>query len=218
VLILLLAPQGQGPQPTVDVRDPVEELYPQLGASGASDLEFWTKDELYRFCDDAAKRLARNVGCFVERNASIGTVVGQAEYSLPSRHLSTIHASYGDSSLLPATVEELEALDPAWTAAANDTPSRFVQRNGTEKGTLYPPPDTDDIEVALIQHEFPSEITEASPGVYAPKVMRDYFRFAAVAAARGKESKGAMPEVAAWALKLTGLYEDVARSYWGSAQ
>lgn len=217
MLILLLAPQGSGAQTVFDLRDVLGELYRQLGASGSADLEFWTEDELYRYFDDASKRLARNTGCFVVRDVAISTAIGTAEYTNSSRHLSTLHVSYLTDSLNQGTVEEIEALDPDWQAAANAAPARAVQYTGLATLRLYPPPDAVKL-LPVVQHEFPLAVSASSTGVAAPVALRDYWRFWAQGEARGKESKGAMPEVAQWMHRLTDLYEDVARSYWGNAE
>lgn len=216
---LLLLPLGGAAGPTagtlIDLRDSLSDLYPQLLASGASDLIYWTEDELYRYFDDAAKRLARNAGVFVERNTSITTVIDTGTYNLPAKQISTIHVSFDDSALRAASVQEFEALDETWQDADYDTPARWAQI--VETIALYPPPDAAET-LAIVRHVFPAAVSPTQQMISAPVVLRDYFRYFAQAAARGKESKGAMPEVAAWLGQLSGMYEDVARSYWGTAQ
>lgn len=216
---LLLFPLGGAAGPSagtlIDLRDPLGELFAQLTATGVSDLEYWTEDELYRYFDDAAKRLARNAGVFVERNTSITTVIDTSTYNLPTKQISTIHVSYNDSALRAASVQEFEALDETWESAASGTPARWAQI--VETIALYPPPDAAET-LAIIRHVFPTAVSPTQQMISAPVVLRDYFRYYAQAAARGKESKGAMPEVAAWLGQLTNMYEDVARNYWGTAQ
>lgn len=219
LLLLFAGSQGASAQLPVDARDILTELYPQLAASGASDLVYWTEDELYRYVDDAGKRLARNVGCFVQRDTSLTAQVGVAEYADPERHLSTIHVSLADESLREATVQELEAESDAW-ALDSGSPDRWLQLRGQNTLRLYRQPDAgaDGDAIAIIEHVFPADVDAAAPELDVPLVLRDYFRFHAEAAARGKESKAAMPEVSQWLRQLTDMYENVARTYWGTAQ
>ena len=51
--------------------DMLTDMLPSLNAASEADLGYWTMAELHAFTDEAAKRLARATGGFVERDTSI---------------------------------------------------------------------------------------------------------------------------------------------------
>lgn len=218
--LLLLFRSGWGTvAPGLNLTTMLGELLPALGAVEYSDLVFWTEAELYEFCDEAAKRLARTVGCFVERDASTTISAGTAGYAVPARHISTIHASAGSAGLVAVSIGELEAFDDDWpNTEATPTPERYTHTT-TEQVTLYPKPDTGtSTPLALVFHRYPADISADSAILTAPACLREYFHFSVLAAARGRESKGAMPEVAAFFGQLVDLYEEAISAYWGNSQ
>ncbi len=201
----------------LDLSAVVTRMLPVLGASSAADLTFWDTNELYAWMDEAAKRLARECGAFVDRDASTAIAAGAASYATPARHVSTIQVSIDTRALRPATVQELEALDDGWPDTTG-TPERWLHDVGLATVRLYPAPSTASGTLGVVCHRYPPEITASAAQVAAPRVLEDYFVFSALAAARAKETKAQMPEVSAWFGQLAGLMEQAVTSLWGGAQ
>lgn len=220
--MILLLPQG--PAVTgIDLRNAIADVETALNAAGAGDLVQWTEADLYEWFDEAAKRLARTFGVFVERDASTAIALNTGSYTLPARHLSTIHASVGASSggtaLYPVNVQELEALDADWIETQGPTNSFLMDTAGMTAARVYPSPDvTISGFLALIFHRFPATVNVSNFTLSAPAAIRDYFAWYALAEARGRQSDAAMPEVAKAFRERVALMEKVIESYWGSAQ
>lgn len=207
----------------VDCSQAILDVMPALNAGqGAFDLLFWTTDELYRWMDEAAQRLARTAGVFVVRDTSLVTVQGVATANLPANQVSTIQVDLAGKVLRPRTIHELEALDSGWTTAAQAPPNSFVQEGqGVNTITIYPPPDAANSgkRVGIVMHVTPPTITAGLPVLQsAPTAVREYFTLYALGEARAAETKAAMPEVAGWLRQLTGMMEQVIEGYWGEAQ
>jgi hypothetical protein len=221
MLTLIFAPQPPPAQPEfVNMALVLQDLYPALNAAGPSDLIFWTQAELYEFIDEAAQRLARTCGVFVERDTSITTETNTGTYALPADQVATVQCDLGGFVLRPRTVRELEALDALWPATVGE-PAAFVQDlMGLGEIVLYPAPDSDyaELAVGLVLRVAPATITLTNAMLGAPTCVREYFTFRALAAARGKQSKAEMPDVAAWMGKLADTLEGVMTEYWGAAQ
>lgn len=198
----------------------VTQAWPMLNAANESDAVWWTAAELYRFADEAVKRLARTTGALVTRDyTTLATVASQGAYAIPARHVSTIHLSVDSSAMLPATHEELEVLDDAWTAAAAGTPTRFAQdRDTAETLNLYPQPASGGKVIAMVMHQFPVAVDGSHLNISVPECFKLHSLAAMVAGARGREGKGAMPEVAGWLSGIVGLMESTARVYYGGAE
>jgi len=228
MLLAILLTQGV-PASLVDVSDVLANLFPVLHAKSLAELDanpelITTTSELYEHADEAAQRLARRAGLFVERDATLTITGGTATLATPSRHLSTIHASYDADEpnsdfrpLAPAGVAELEALDPAWPSAAG-APSHFTHdQQGTETTRVYKTPAAN-TSLALVYHEHLATIASGSPAVNAPLPVGDYFHYALLAEVHRQEHDEAMPEVGAYATQRTQLYEEAFRLYWGQPQ
>lgn len=219
--MLLLFGSGQGAAaPGLNLTPMLIDLLPLLHAEDYSALVYWSEGEMYQLTDEAAKRLARSMGGFVERDASTALVVGTSSYAMPARHLSTLHLSLGSLALRARSANELEALDGTWVETASATIAAWVQDQiGTETFRVYPTPASGASgNCALIFHRYPAEVTVSAAVIQAPVCVREYFTFAVLGEARGMESKAAMPEVAAWCVEMTKLLENVFRGYWGGAQ
>ncbi len=214
---LLLLIQG-APLVGLDLAAVIDDALPTLGAAAIADLIFWDEYELYDWLDEAAKELARTCGVFVVRDASISIQPNTPVYAVPTGHLSTIHASAGARSLLPATVQELEALDDNWPDTVGASPERFLTDEGTEQIRVYPKPTAAAGALALIFHRYPATVVKGSAVVSAPRAVREYFLFHVLAEARDKESKAAMPEVSAYFRQLADLHRQAIQGYWGEAQ
>lgn len=219
MLLILLGGQGAAAS-GLNLIPMLRDLLPLLQAEDFAALSFWNEGELYQLTDEAAKRLARSMGGFVERDAATALVVGTSEYALPARHVSTLHLSLGSTALRARTAGELEGLDPAWVDVASATVAAWIQDQvGTETLRVFPTPAAGASgNLAVIFHRYPVEITVSTAVIQAPACVREYFTFAVLGEARGMESKAAMPEVAAWCEEMATLLEQVFRGYWGNAQ
>jgi hypothetical protein len=83
--------------------------------------------------------------------------------------------------------------------------------------TLYPNPLTGGTVTQVCQ-EFPAAIVLGASAVLLPTVLGDYFTYAMLAGARGKESEAAMPEMAGHFEQRMKLYEQVIEHLWGPGQ
>ncbi len=203
---------------SVNAATVMADLLPLLNVSQAADLTFWTETELYGYADETARRLARSVGLWVERDASRAIVAGTGSYSLPARHISTVHVSIGTHSLQPASIQDIEALDDVWTQTSGE-PYCYIQDGaGCETLTLYPKPAAGASgNIGVIHRQYLAGIAMGSPLFSAPIAISEYLTFSMLASARGKESKAAMPEVAGWAAEMCRMFEQAAQGYWGEA-
>ena len=220
-MLLTLLGTGQGTAATgINVADVIERLLPALGTYQAANLIHWDAEELYEYADQGVQALARATGLFVERDATTTIVNGTALYTLPTRHLSTIHVSVvGQANLRGASVADLEALSDTWltdTAGIAAIEAFTPDFDGTEKIRLYKSP-TAGGTLAVVFHQYPTEIAAGTPTLTAPTVLEDYVWWEMLRAARAKESDAAMPEVAEHAEQVVELYTEVIRSYWGEA-
>lgn len=217
-MLLTLLSSGQGTAVLgINVGDVIQRLLPALGCYRMVDLTHWTEEELYEYADEAVKRLARAVGMFTEREPAITVNIGVATYPLPTRHLSTIHASLGGANLRPAAVKELEALDSAWQDTTG-TPDRYVPDFlGTEYVRLYKKPSAGST-LALLFYQYPADVAVGSPILAAPRVLEDYLTWEILRQARGKEGDAAMPEVAEHAAQRVKEFEQLYGAQWGTAR
>jgi hypothetical protein len=221
---LLLLFQGQGTAPTlVDVADIINGLVPGFNAASLETLSVVTEDEMYEFADEAAQRLARKIGMFVERDATLTITGADPTVATPAGHLSTIQASWDSDGagawqpLVSSAVNELEALDASWESRAGD-PERWTQdQEGTETIRVYKVPAAD-TGLALIYHELHDTISSAATTFNVPTPIGDYLTYSIIGEVRGQENDEAMPEVAEYARGRAKAYEDIFEQYWGRAQ
>lgn len=228
-MLLLLLPQlpwDGSSEAGYDLSLLVNTVLSRLGASGWADLDWLTETEVYAYFDEAAKRLATHCGAFVDRDASAELAAAVPQYANPDGWISTIHVSAGNTPqrLRPTSVAELMALDSAWQTTAcigNTLPTRYSLDAGPlGTVTAYPMP----LErqagqpLAHIYHRFPEDISSTQTLVPAPTPVADYFLYFALMRARGKESPGAMPEIAAAAKARVEMYEQIFQSYYGDGE
>ncbi len=198
----------------------VADLVPALNSDTVANLTAATETQLYEWIDAAMNRLARTVGLFVRRDATLTTAVSTV--AAPARHLSTLHLARDDGTsdwrpLRPASVAELEALDDSYPTATAASPTHHSEdQQGGSLIRLYKIP-SGSVNLALIYHETRAEITKAAPTVDAPEVIRDAFFYGALAEARRGESDEAMPEIAEYCGERVNLYEQAFRAYWGDS-
>jgi hypothetical protein len=222
MLLTLLAPQPASDGSSTggfDLSFTALALLPRLGAVSFNDLQWLSRTEIYSYFDEAAKRLADRCGIFVERNTDVTLTSGIGAYSMPARWISTLHASISGSRLRPSSAAELEALDPAWPAAAAGTgqqPTRYSLDAGPlGTVTTYPKPSLSGAILATINHVYPLTIVVDSTVIPIPAPVADYFLYFALARARGKQSEAEMPEAVALAEARLELYEQVLTTYYG---
>ncbi len=215
-MLLTLLSTGQGTAAAgADIGRAIERLLPTLGAYSTSELVYWTEDELYEHANDALKTLAVVTGMFAERDGSISVQIGTAQYNLPARNLFTVHAALDSTPLRPAGVQELESLSDSWETESG-APERYVlDFSGVDILRLYPVP-TNSGTLYLVERVYPSEVSQASHVLNAPRVVEDYVWWAVLRRAHMKEGDGAMPEVAAFAMQPIEWMERMFRHYWGA--
>ena len=205
----------------LDVANAVRDVVYRLGFQGSADLaasgSWVTGAELYQWADDAAKKLSCQAGVFVVYDDSITVVAGTAAYPLPASHVFTLVAALGTGTLRITSVRDLEALDALWAASTGAAQRCSLDAGAVGTITLYPNPVTGGTLKQVCQ-EFPAAVAEGSATVALPSVLQDYFSYAMLAGARGKESEAAMPEMAAHFAERVKLYERVIAHLWGAGQ
>lgn len=220
MLALLFAPQPAPPSlEFINLALVLREVYPALNAAGPNDLVFWSETELYEYLDESQSRLARTCGVFVKRDTSVTSEANTGTYALPADHVSTVQADLGGVVLRARTVHELEALDALWPATVGE-PAAFVQDlMGLGEIVLYPAPSAEygAVALGLVERVLPPALSSSNGALAAPTCIQEYFVLSAIAAARGKQSKAEMPDVAAWLQKITGTMEQAMTEYWGGA-
>jgi len=83
--------------------------------------------------------------------------------------------------------------------------------------TLYPNPTVGGTLFQILE-EFPATLQVGSSQMYLPTVLQDFFSYALLAGARGKESPSAMPEMQAHFKARCDLYEQVIEHLFGAGQ
>lgn len=197
---------------SVDASDILTRLLPKLNAAATSDLDYWDADELYRYQDEASKRITR-MGIRSVR-ADIAAV-STAVTTLPTDHATTVQVFWGGTLLRPSNVAELEALDDTWQATTG-TPLRWIEDDDQSTGSIrvYPAP-TASATLTIIYFQIPLPAISAT-NTTSPlnRALDSYLLLRSVEAARSKESKGGMPEVSKAIGPLAAQYEAAAISFW----
>jgi hypothetical protein len=208
-----------------NVADSVADVWFRLGFLSSTELAtnaHWvTLAELYQFADDAGKRLSYTAGLFAVVDPSISVLAATAAYSLPASHVFTIfacivYAGQATQILRMSSVGQLFAFDANWPTTSGDPTRASLDAGGVGTLTLYPIPISNGTLNQICQ-EYPA-IASGSPSVAVSPVLQDYFSYALLAGARGKESDFAMPEIAAHAKARMDMYDQVAQQLWGPGQ
>lgn len=211
----------------LDTTQVIDGLLWTLHAGSRADLVFWTEADLIQWMDEALKRLARIACVFVGRDASITSRNGQATYTLPDRHISTLHVSYSSvnanatTPLRPASTMELEALDDSYqtTAVTNgEVPKRWYEDlQGATIVGLAPVPDTDDDPIPIIYEGYPDTLDAGRQNtlVAAPPPVKGYLAMCVLAECYGRESEIESPDIAAHCRGRVAMYEQIFQSYYG---
>lgn len=210
-------PGGAAPAAARTLADWLTEVYACLNATDAATLIHWTEAEIIEWANEGQRDLARRFAMWVERDATTTTADAQASYTLPTRHLSTIHVILAGRSLRAASVRELEALSSTWTTDActgTITPTRYCQDvTGTTSIRLYKIPNSA-LTLAIVYHEYLADLA-AGGNPDMPDAVADWLWLRMVAEARAKESDGSMPEAAKFCRDVMGVYEQAFAGYWG---
>ncbi len=170
--------------------------------------------------DEAAKKLSSLAGVFVTVDTSITVTPGNSTYALPAS-LSFSPSLYFSASSKPlpriTSQAQLEALEGQWTAAVG--PAARASFDAREVGfvVLYPQPTGGGV-LSVVCQEFPSTIQAGSTTISLPTVFQDYFSYAQLAGARGKESDARMEEISNHGRARMDLYLKVAAHLYGRGQ
>ncbi len=205
----------------VNFADLMQEILPLLNAGSLPKLTVSNETELYEWADEKAQGLARRIGIFVERDASLQVSQDEAQIDTPARHLSTLHVWKTSNNqwipLYPTSIAELDALNVGWETTTAE-PSKWTQdQQGTVKIRVYPTAQVD-TPLAAVYHEHPDTISVSQAQLTAPAIVRDYFLWELVGEARSKQTDEMMPEVAQYARERADLYEQLFGYLWGVAQ
>lgn len=205
----------------LDTANSVADVLYRLGFQSAGDIAAagtWvTVAELYQWADEAAKRLAYESGAFLTYDATITVTSGTAAWTLPAAHVFTVAIWLVAKLLRISTVGELFSLDGVWPATSGASERASFDAAGVGTVTLYPNPTVGGV-LSQVCQLFPATIALASSTVALPTVLQDYFSYAMMAGARGKESDAAMPEMAGHFEERMKLYELVIQHLYGPGQ
>jgi hypothetical protein len=199
----------------IDVEQVIDDLLPTLHAATRADLGYWTVGDLMEWLDEALKRLAVLAGVFATR-AAILTVPGQAAYSSPPQHISTLHVSLGSTPLRPAGTIELEGRDPAYLTTQGTPDHWYQDLLGLDNIGLCPVPTGEDA-LAEIYEAWPPTVDagQQSTIVPAPAPVKGYLAMAVLAEAYGREGEMEMPDVASHCKGRLDLYHQIFQTYYG---
>jgi hypothetical protein len=195
----------------MDAGSIIADLYPALNATTDTDLQWWTLAQLYDYLGDQLAAIARAVPIFADvQSGSTST----AENTFPG--VAAIAAAWNSVALRPATVKELEALDPAWDSTTG-TPARWTEDLGPGQIRLYPAPSGSGA-LKIVHHGSSTRPTSGSPTITAYPIVSEMLWYGTLELARAQTGETWMPDVAAQAAGQLALLLKVARTYWGSAR
>ncbi len=221
-----LTPWGGAPSVTVtpgqtlDVAAAVADTLYRLGFRDDTEIAStsWVNlDELFQWADDAVRLLAWKTRVFLTYDTSISVVGGTAQYSEPTRHVFTVAAWCDAQPLRITSAAELAALDGTWRATTGAPKRASFDAAGVGPVTLYPKP-TVGATLAQVCQIPPAEVTATAARIGLPAAFQDYFAYAALAGARGKESEARMPEVAEHCRQRCAQYEQLMLWLYGEGQ
>jgi hypothetical protein len=220
------SPPAAGSGQTLDVLAAYNDVWYRLGFGTQNEISStsWvTAAELFQSADEAAKKLSYDAGVFITYDNSVSVVAGTAVYNLPATHVFTIAAvviDAGTGAIRPlriTRVADLFALDATWQATTGTPARASMDAGAVGTVTLYPQPIANGTFGQICQ-EFPAAVTQQTSTLALPTVLQDYFSYIMLAAARGKESEAAMPEMAAHFRERVKLYEQLIEHLWGPGQ
>lgn len=220
-----IAGNGDG---SLDTTQVIDGILWTLHAGSRDDLVFWTEGDLIQWMDEAVKRLSRVACVFVGRDTSITSRNGEATYTLPDRHIATLHVSYNSASggtltpLRPAGTMELEALDDDYQTnpvGSGDVPKRWYEDLlGSTTIGVAPLPDTDDDPIPVIYEGYPDTLDAGKQNrfISAPPPVKGYLAMCVLEAAYTRESEIESVDIAAHCKARREMYEAAFVSYYGA--
>jgi hypothetical protein len=193
----------------IDVDAVVADVCGLLNASGEDDLIWWTLAELLGMADEASDALG-STGAFADI-LLIPAVSGSAGYQLPGTCIQAVQVALDGACSTLTSQREVDAL-----AGATDGVQRHIlDAVGIRLLTLDPAPAGDGELQVVCQEQL--ELTTGAQFRY-PEVFGIYYRYAMLAAARGKASDGAAPDIAAAARERADLVLQACRGLWGGVR
>jgi len=202
----------------MDTANSVSDVLYRLGFQSSGDIALstsWvTVAELYQWADEAAQKIAYASGVFCTADASLTAIASTAEYALPASNVFTLATFLNGVVLRMTAVRDLWALDATWPATSGPATRASLDASGVGTITLYPVP-TVGGTLTQIAEEYAPTIALATSTVALPTVLQDFFSYAMMAGARGKESDAFMPEVAQHFEDRMSLYESVIQHLYG---
>jgi hypothetical protein len=217
--ILPGGPAGEVSAGSIDTTQVIDDLLPSLHSDSRANLTFWSAADLVEWMDEALKRLSKIACVFVGRSVSILTVAGQATYTLPDRHIATLHLSHVVNPLKPASTLELEMKDSAYATRASATPSHWYPDllNGASFGIAGVPAVSDQV-LPIIYEGWPPALDGGGLQtlVSAPAPLKGYLAMCVLAKAYGREGESEMPDVAHHCAARVSMYEEVFTRYYGA--
>lgn len=207
---------------SVSISTILSTTYPHLHSASQSDAVFVTDASLTRMATDQIRRLAQRFGVFIRRSATTVLVTGQATYSAPPRHASTLHVTVDGRPLVASSSAELELRDQAYqttqSTAAKPISRWYEDKIGSANRIgVQPVPRAADAGgiLEVIYHEWPCSWEEP---IDAPKLFGDYIELQLIGEAFSIESDFMQSESAQAARALAGLIEQATQTYYGVAQ
>jgi hypothetical protein len=202
----------------INSTDVITSILPDLHAAAMADLVFWDQDKLINWADECIKQLGRLAPVFTIRDTSVNTSGSVPSYSLPPRHVATIHVSLGAVSLRPSNISELEALDPDFQSVLG-APERWYEDALDGSGALIglAPIPTVAAPLPIVYASFPPQLDvgQVNTMVPAPPPVKGYMANYILAEALQQESEAEMPDVAAHCKGRLALYEQAFQQYFG---
>lgn len=208
---------GETAEGGIDTIQVIDNLLWTLHAATRDELTFWTEADLIQWMDEALKRLARVACVFVGRDVEILTVASQATYTLPERHVSTLHISHVDRALRPSGTLEMEALDAGYQTTAGSPDYWYEDLQGGLTFGLAPVPDASDEALPLIYEGWPETLDAGRQQtlVAAPAPLKGYLTFSVLASAYGTEGEAETPDIAAHCRSRVAMYDQIFQDYYG---
>jgi hypothetical protein len=205
----------------VNVQNCLSDCWFRLGFQNAGDMAtspWLATTEPYQFADDALKRLARMTGAFMTYDSSIAITAPTNVYAQPAGWVLTASAwLVGGSQLRITPVATLFALDQAWNTTYGAPARVSFDAAGAGNAVLYPVPNINGT-LGQVMAVLPPTVTSGAPSIALSPVAQDYFTYAMIAGARGKESDSAMPEVAEHMYERMQAYEKIFTQLWGEGR
>lgn len=116
-----------------------------------------------------------NEGCMVFRRfvedewfrATQDLIADQAVYTFPTQSMRAIRVAFEDVTLIPTTVQELQAFDDRWTTRKQPRPTRWTtQAQPHNKYRLYPTPQQNSSGTYTLQGDPNYAFPVGTPGVW----------------------------------------------------